>query len=268
MVAVVWVNGTVTVPHFTCSREWYGHECDTLAPKAGRLFFQRLRAALPFRVTADRGCRRRRQGKTCSTREYRWWPGAPQLFEAPIPRDECLVNPRSCRSRPDFRPPPGQVHEAECDMNRRRCRYHPWRNQVRQATVTFRQAAVAKPAIKQWWEFDIHSYPPEAGVYPVAGLQPWAARTDVPEMVLLDNSPQDAFDMFTVTWLQLLRHNGVHVHLLKGARNDINDEAYQMGAHFAFLIEFNEGLSDSRLRAIIDILVTTFVNLIQAGWGG
>lgn len=117
----------------------------------------------------------------------------------------------------------GDVARTECDLNRVACRQQPFRRRVR----------VSAPSLV----LDIHSFPPEE-----------ARGNYAPhEVVLLDDvSPVTQLSRWLLLWLQ---ERGVDVRLLRGARNDVQDE-FQERRVPALLLEWNEGLGAGRREQI------------------
>ena len=134
----------------------------------------------------------------------------------------------------------------ECDMNRKRCRYAAYRNEVR-AWVENRTRLFG---VDRLWDIDVHSFTP--------GLNAYGPHDC--EVVLLDpHRDPNVHEWFTDALAHFLRHQGgVDACVLKGKGNDITDEMHER--HFAgeFLLEFNEGLSRVRTGQIAQSIAMWF----------
>jgi hypothetical protein len=227
---VTLVKIIITVPHAKCEST-SSHYCDALAPKAAQVFSDSLVTIL------------------YKDMKYKLYEDKISLLLGPITRDEKKE----------------KIPENKyCDLNRYRCRYHPWRLSIRKIINEFAEFVIDEPVYKQVWLFDIHSFPPRNKLYPLRGINSKDQVDDDAEVVFLDCSkPSNRFEPFTLYWVQLLIHNNINVRLLKGDQNDINDEAWELGAKRVFLIGFNEGLTNEGLKKIINIMTETFFALIN-----
>ena len=127
---------------------------------------------------------------------------------------------------------PSKTPRSECDLNRRRCRNHPWR--------TLLSKRLGKGDVS--FVLDVHSYPPY-----VTG---WAAY----EIVILDDTPSHRpFASYAVDFVRYMDKRGVRVGIGRGGNHDIQDEAREAGIR-SMLIEFNEALlrNMDRLAFIAD----------------
>src|SRR5207237_2157942 len=70
---------------------------------------------------------------------------------------------------------------SQCDLNRKRCRNHAWRQSIADMYSTREQV----------WLFDVHSFPPNVNAYRLFKDD----KTDEdPEIVLLDNTASVGYD--------------------------------------------------------------------------
>jgi predicted N-formylglutamate amidohydrolase len=126
---------------------------------------------------------------------------------------------------------PQFVARDECDLNRRRCRGHPWRESLRKRIARGDVAFV----------LDVHSYPPHT--------RGWSKF----EIVVLDDTPSpQPFAGYAVDFVQYMAKHGVEVGIGRGVNNDIQDEVRANHGIRSMLLEFNESLlSDSARFAFI-----------------
>ena len=127
--------------------------------------------------------------------------------------------------------------DKECDMNRVRCRYTDFRQQLRDWVLQ----QIHELGNEHVWLFDVHSFTPHLDAY-----GPHDA-----EIVLLDHETgRNRHSWFTDGLANFLRQQGIDVLVLKGAKNDINLEMRALHLRGEFLIEFNEELATDRMRTI------------------
>ncbi len=116
-----------------------------------------------------------------------------------------------------------------CDMNRWRCRHRPYRTEI----LTYVQDRKNNVA----FVLDAHSFPADFSTY---------ARWEV--LVLDDFQPRASY---TVDFVGALKAKGINAGWLQGARNDIHVQMRTVAKVPSFLLEFNEGISNSRLENLI-----------------
>ncbi len=121
---------------------------------------------------------------------------------------------------------PSKTPRSECDLNRLRCRDHPWR--------TLLSERLDKGDVS--FVLDVHSYPPY--------VRRWAAY----EIIILDDTPSHRpFASYAVDFVRYMSRRDVRVGIGRGVNNDIQDEAREAGIS-SMLIEFNEALLRDRDR--------------------
>lgn len=123
---------------------------------------------------------------------------------------------------------PERTTRQQCDLNRRECRDHPWREQLRERMCDAATAFV----------LDVHSYP--------AREPRWAEY----EVVVLDETPAGHdFQPYVASFVRFMRREGVRAAAFRGANNDIQQEARALGIR-SMLLEVNEGLRNQPSRLI------------------
>ena len=130
----------------------------------------------------------------------------------------------------------GTVPRTECALHRRRCREHPWRQEIRK---------VVTQNPEKTWVLDVHSYPPEDEAF-----GPY-------DIVLLDDPPFDS--ALTQALSGALTRQGLTVGRLTGSVNDIMQEARELGAR-SILIEFNENLRSQDVTRATNTIAATFAS--------
>jgi len=149
------------------------------------------------------------------------------------------------RLRPALVVPGPTEYRRVCDLNRRRCRdTTPYRRRL--------TADMSRPDVALL--IDVHSFPPNTD-----------RVFDDADVVILDDTAHAAWSGYAVALLRMLAaaHDGggggggtsafpVRVRLVKGAHNDIEEEARGVFGLPAILIEFNERLfaDDARPRMV------------------
>jgi predicted N-formylglutamate amidohydrolase len=138
----------------------------------------------------------------------------------------------------------GDVWRPILDLNRIESRSSPFRQKI---TRLLKSGDVSLL-------LDIHSYP----VY-------YSDFGDAEITLLDDNVTRNSFELYSVSLLSLLRSEGISVNLLRGANNDIQIEAKELGVK-ALLIEFREDLPSrgSRLKQICDVISEWAVREVSA----
>ncbi len=126
------------------------------------------------------------------------------------------------------------IRRSECDLNREQCYNTTFHHQL---------DALPSPTLL----LDIHSYPPERGSSSYAPYE---------MVVLLDEGhlPSASFSRALTAYLQ---QSGVSIAMMQGIHNFIQDKFHQKNV-IAVLLEFNEGLTDQRMRQLAS-LIATFV---------
>lgn len=118
---------------------------------------------------------------------------------------------------------------STCDMNRLRCRNTEWRKKILKYVQDQHNNVV--------FVLDVHSFPSN---YPTYGR--W-------ELVVLDDAKRRK--QYTIDFVLSMRRKGIQTGWLRGGGNDIHVEMRAVASLPSFLLEFNEGISDSRLRNVI-----------------
>ncbi len=112
-----------------------------------------------------------------------------------------------------------------CDLNRSACRERPFRQRIRNSL-----RALPRPALL----VDVHSFP---------------APTDLVEIFFLSEQGHEP-QAWVLALTRFLLAAGVRLAARHGGENDIIGEAIHNFGAYATLIEFNEGLTDTRLNEI------------------
>ncbi len=115
---------------------------------------------------------------------------------------------------------PSGTPRTICDLNRIQCRSHPWRGEIRRRIKSGYVAFV----------LDIHSYP--------SHTKKWSGF----ELFVLDDAPWPM--PYVMNFVRYIRAAGIRIGVGSGGRNDIQDEARELGVK-SMLVEFNEGLGDT-----------------------
>jgi len=116
-----------------------------------------------------------------------------------------------------------------CDLNRRQCRDRPFRQRIRNSLTMLQRPALL---------IDVHSFPP----------------VELVEIFFLseqNHNPQP----WVIDMLRFLLNKNIRATIRRGGENDIIASAIHNFDAYATLIEFNEALSDERMKEICQYIV-------------
>lgn len=122
----------------------------------------------------------------------------------------------------------GDIPRPVCDLNRIACRITDFRRRISRKIKNFDLI------------LDIHSYPSDSE------YGPWDIT------ILEDRQPN--LNLTSYSLYKYLQSFGINVGLIYGKDNDIIDEANEKGVD-AFLIEFNESLSEKYNNYLVSLIV-------------
>ncbi len=125
---------------------------------------------------------------------------------------------------------PVDTPRSECDLNRSGCRDHPFRVALRKRVAQSPRVGIV---------VDVHSFDRRTPTF------------SPHELVVLDDAPRGGTfpTPYVASYARFVAQSKVDVVVIRGAGNDIVQEMRGLGVP-AFLLEFNEGLSQVRMQRL------------------